>query len=121
MKKTSEIIWQDEQHQVLFELIDHLKLPTSDKEIFARLESYAENHFLLEEAYMRQLSYPNAREHIDAHNRFRAELQDMKQQSASFDQALRESISTFLKEWLTRHVMGIDKDLERYILASQIK
>ena len=32
-----------------------------------------------------------------------------------------EIIATFLTEWLTRHVFGIDKKLEDYILHSSAK
>lgn len=30
-------------------------------------------------------------------------------------------VSTFLTEWLKRHVLGIYKDLEAFILASDLK
>lgn len=121
MRKTSDLIWQDTQHQVLFELIEALKLPTANKDIFTRLTDFAENHFLLEEAYMSQLEYPKIDEHIAAHNRFRKELQSMIQSAGEFDAQMREALSIFLREWLTRHVFGIDKDLETYILNSTQK
>ncbi len=38
MKKTSEIIWQDTQHQVLFELIDKIKEVPFDPEILTQLK-----------------------------------------------------------------------------------
>lgn len=118
MQKTSELIWQDAQHQVLFELIERLKEPDAGADVFARLAVYAESHFYLEEEYMRQLKYPKFEEHITAHNRFRSELNDMMSQVTSFDEHVRESISIFLKEWLTRHVLGIDKELEQFIIES---
>jgi hemerythrin-like metal-binding protein len=121
MKKTSEIIWQDTQHQVLFELIDELKSKKSSLDIFTRLTNYAENHFALEEAYMLQLDYPKKDEHIQAHNKFRDELNVMMQSRLEFDLSVRESISIFLREWLTRHVLGIDKDFEAFVLSSDYK
>lgn len=121
MRKTSELIWQDTQHQVLFELIDALKYPSVKKEIFTQLTDFAENHFLLEEVYMGQLNYPRIDEHIAAHDRFREELQSMNQSASEFDAQMREALSIFLREWLTRHVFGIDKDLETYILNSSQK
>jgi hemerythrin len=33
----------------------------------------------------------------------------------------REIISTFLTEWLTRHVFGIDKELEDFIMQADAK
>jgi hemerythrin len=37
------------------------------------------------------------------------------------DDMFREIIATFLTEWLTRHVFGIDKELEAFILQSSAK
>ncbi|MFT6031223.1 MAG: hemerythrin [Oleiphilaceae bacterium] len=79
MKKTSELIWQDTQHQTLFELIEELKSNTARPYIFTKLTNFAENHFTLEEQYMRQHNYPNIDEHIAAHDRFRIELEVMTQ------------------------------------------
>ena len=121
MRKTSELIWQDTQHQKLFALIDALKRPHVGTEVFTQLSDYAEQHFTLEEAYMRQLNYPNIKAHIASHNQFREELDDMTKNMGSFDELVRESVSIFLREWLSRHVFGIDKDFEAFVLASDAK
>lgn len=121
MKKTSELIWQDKQHQVLFELIDQLKEENVSPQIFARLTEYAESHFSLEEEYMAKLQYPDMKEHIAAHNKFRKELNDMILHQHSYDETLRSSLSMFLTEWLKLHVFGIDKKLERFIWESEFK
>lgn len=116
MRKTSELIWQDTQHQILFSLIDELKSTSANIDVFSRLRNFAENHFSLEEAYMRQLDYPNIEGHIAAHNKFREELNSMPQDTLELDSQTREAISIFLCEWLSRHVFGIDKELEHFIL-----
>lgn len=121
MKKTSDLIWQDTQHQTLFMLIEDLKSTTSKHDVFTRLSNFAENHFALEEAYMLKLNYPNMEEHIATHNKFRHELQTMIQNKKEFDTQARETVSIFLKEWLKRHIFGIDKDLEAFILNSNQK
>lgn len=121
MKKTSDLIWQDTQHQILFELIDELKSHTARPEIFIKLTNFAENHFTLEEEYMRLLNYPRIDEHVAAHDRFRTELKAMTENPSEFDALMRETISIFLREWLTRHIFGIDKDLETFILNSDQK
>lgn len=118
MVKTSELIWQDEQHQVLFQLIDEIKADHVDASTFQRLHEYAEQHFSLEEAYMRQLDYPEMDLHLGAHNKFRAELSTMLDTHHTFDQNLRETLASFLTEWLKRHIYGVDKKLEDYILIS---
>ena len=121
MRKTSDIIWQDAQHQVLFEILDLIKKPVSDRLVLEKLQDYTENHFALEELYMLQLGYPGREEHVRAHERFRTEIADLLLGDQQHDAIFMEIIATFLTEWLTRHVFGIDKKLEDYILHSSAK
>ena len=118
MRKTSEVIWQDAQHQVLFQLLDEVAAEGSASDVIRRLKYYAESHFALEEEYMRVLDYPGREEHVRAHNRFREELEQMSLDVEDHDAVSRQVISTFLREWLTRHIFGIDKELEAFLLAS---
>lgn len=121
MQKTSDIIWQDKQHAILFELIDQIRSDSGDLTIFARLADYAENHFVLEEEYMQRLNYPDAEAHIAAHDKFRRELAEMVAFAHEYDAAVNESLSLFLTEWLRRHVLGIDKQFEAFVLKSPLK
>ena len=120
VQKTSDVIWQDAQHQVLFELLDEVGEPGSAIEVMRKLKFYAETHFALEEEYMRQLDYPGRDAHVRAHDHFREELQQMALDAEAHDDISRQVIATFLREWLTRHIFGIDKDLEAFLLASNI-
>ncbi len=119
--KTSDLIWQDTQHQILFRLIDQIKEVPFDREILTRLYLYAEHHFSLEEAYMTKLNYPGEEAHVDAHNRFREELISMVETQGDMDSVLQESLSNFLSEWLKLHVLGIDKEFEKFVLESNVK
>ena len=121
MQKTSDLIWQDAQHQMLFELIEQLASDEADYVIIDRLAEYAENHFLLEEVYMEKLNYPGRDAHIEAHNKFRTELTELALNQHEYNQELRKSLSIFLTEWLRLHVLGIDKELEAFILSSSSK
>lgn len=121
MRKTSDIIWQDAQHQVLFEILDLIKQPEAGRELLCRLEDYTQYHFALEEQYMAELEYPGREAHIQAHDRFRQEITQLLSDGQELDAPFRELIATFLTEWLTRHVFGIDKQLEDYILQSDAK
>jgi hemerythrin len=121
MQKTSDIIWQDTQHQVLFELIDRIKETPFDPDILVRLKLYAEHHFVLEEVYMEKLEYPHKDAHIRAHDRFREELEAMLETDPSMHESLQISLSDFLYKWLKLHVLGIDKELEAFVLDSKSK
>ena len=121
MKKTSDLIWQDTQHQALFDLIERIKVVPFDPDILVQLKLYAEHHFTLEEAYMQMLGFPGTEEHIRAHDRFREELEAMLETDPSMHESLQISLSDFLYKWLKLHVLGIDKELESFILDSESK
>lgn len=120
MRKTSEIIWQDAQHQVLFSILDQINTTGASDAVFHRLKDYSENHFSIEERYMIELDYPGREEHIQAHNRFRSEVV-LLLEGGHPDSLSREIIATFLNEWLNRHIFGTDKKLEKFILSSRVK
>ena len=121
MKKTSDIIWQDTQHQALFELIEQIKVVPFEPDSLNRLKLYAEHHFVLEETYMRTLDYPHQEAHLEAHDRFREELEAMLETDPTMHESLQISLSDFLYEWLRLHVLGIDKQLEDFVLKSKHK
>ena len=121
MIKTSDLIWQDTQHQMLFKLIDDIKSVPFDRNVLVRLQLYAEHHFGLEETYMSELDYPGTDAHIKAHDRFREELNAMVDSDVNMNKTLQDSLSLFLSEWLRLHVLGIDKKLEAFILESKVK
>ena len=121
MRKTSDILWQDAQHQVLFEILDQIADPASGSEVVERLRTYTETHFALEEQYMDALDYPEREAHIRAHDRFREEINGLLAGGEEPDALFRDIVSTFLREWLTRHVFGIDKKLESFLLAANIR
>jgi hemerythrin len=76
----------------------------------------------MEEQYMVELDYPYLDEHVRAHDRFRSELNDMLQmQQKSQDDSFRQILAEFLRNWLTGHIFGIDKDLETFVLKSDRK
>ena len=120
MQKTSEILWQDLQHQVLFQIIDNLRSDGASAIVAQQLYAYMDSHFTLEEAYMRELAFPGYAEHLAAHDLFRRELSSMIEDFPD-DQFQREAISTYLRQWLKLHVLGIDKLLETFILAADRK
>ncbi len=120
MQKTSDLIWQDLQHQRLFEIIDSLKDDTDAQEVVLQLHLYMDCHFALEEAYMQQLGYPDYEAHLEAHNKFRIEVLKLLDHGPDGEQE-RQLLSGYLRRWLKLHVLGIDKELEAFILASNKK
>ena len=120
MQKTSDILWQDAQHQTLFAILELIAQPESGIDAVRHLHDYAESHFALEEHYMTALAYPERETHVAAHNQFREEIASLLAQNED-DAGFRALVATFLTEWLRRHVFGVDKALEAFILASERK
>ncbi|KAA1191791.1 hypothetical protein F0M18_09655 [Pseudohalioglobus sediminis] len=121
MRKTSELIWQDTQHQELFAILDDLGRAGSGADVIKRLQLYTETHFTLEERYMEMLNYPGIAVHRKAHDDFREEISLLAREGDAFDDDFRKLVSTYLSEWLKLHVFGIDKKLEEFILQSACK
>lgn len=121
MVKTSELIWQDTQHQMLLSLIDQIRADNFDLNVLSQLHFQAEHHFCMEESYMAELGYPQREDHVRAHNQFRRELAQMMAMSDQMNDSLRQSLSIFLEEWLKRHMFGIDKQFEQFVLDSNRK
>lgn len=117
---SSQLIWQETQHQRLFVLLDALAGEAELAVVLAELHRYAEEHFALEEAYMEALAFPERTPHFHAHEKFRTHLAEIDASHIS-EPAVREMTAMFLREWLTRHIYGIDKVLEAFILDSDPK
>ncbi|WP_157976522.1 bacteriohemerythrin [Parahaliea mediterranea] len=117
-RKTSDVIWQDSQHRALFETLDLIARPDSGPEVLQRLRDYVDSHFALEEEYMARLEYPGLEAHVRAHRRFQQEVNGLFHSGDPDTPEFLAAASLFLTEWLTRHVMGIDKELEAFLLQS---
>ena len=71
MMKTSDLVWQDTQHQELLDILEKLKdSPDASYALMEKLEIYIAHHFSLEEKYMNLTAYPNAKTHIRLHRKF---------------------------------------------------
>ncbi|MDJ0882427.1 MAG: hemerythrin family protein [Gammaproteobacteria bacterium] len=125
--KTSDLIWQDEQHQELLAIIDQLKQdPSVGHELMERLTDYVNHHFSLEEKYMELTGYPNMQAHVLAHKHFTEKIEKLKISPSIIDEGFKDPefrahITTYLSDWLISHVLGIDKELETHIMQSRFK
>lgn len=115
------MIRQDARHQVLFSTLDMLSDPATAHRASFKLRDYTENHFSVEEGYIEVLEYPDRDRHVQAHNKLRIEVLQPLEQGDEQGEMFREIISRYLTEWLTRHVFGIDKALEDFILRSNAR
>ena len=121
MKKTSELLWQDYQHQELYRIVEQIHEFENSVDLFNQLVKFAEDHFSLEEIYMEKVNYPHKEKHIEEHNSFKAQLAKYIELNPVYDKEFSSIMYDFITSWLEKHLPGCDKDLEKYILESDIK
>lgn len=70
---------------------------------------------------MEETNYPLKSKHIKEHNDFKDKLKTYIELNPVYDKEFSAEIYGFIKTWLEKHTLGSDKELEKYILASDIK
>ena len=118
----------DLQHRSLIDLINKLHDAIDegrDKEVLgvvlAELVDYTVNHFALEETYMDAHNYPASDEHKNEHELLRQKVFALQQQLAAGRPVVTIEVMKFLKEWLTRHIIDVDKQMGNFLETRGVK
>lgn len=103
-------------HKRLIDLINELGDAMSSgkgREVLGKildsLAEYTKMHFQAEEKLMIAKGYKGYDEHKKEHDRFVAQVVDLKGKLAVGSLSVTLETMNFLKKWLTGHIMGIDK------------
>lgn len=114
----------DQQHQVLFRLIDQLakaiQTDTSDDElklVFDRLYEYTKTHFAMEEALMVQHHYPADAEHHKNHRSLEDSLAKLVARAETGEPLASLQTMNFLRQWLYHHIDDIDRQFAEFLIA----
>jgi len=106
----------DNQHKHLVGLLNGLhevmKRGAQQSEIEALLQDllqYTEFHFAAEEKLMAQANYADFAEHCAKHVAMKQEVMRLLGATKSGGQSVSISLMAFLKNWLSRHIQGTDK------------
>jgi hemerythrin len=106
----------DMQHKQLVVLINQLHDAMSTgkgKDVLApvlrSLVAYASTHFATEERLMTQWKYPGLAQHKAAHEAFAQQVGAFRADYEKGVVGLTMGLSTFLRDWLTEHIMGVDQ------------
>jgi hemerythrin-like metal-binding protein len=112
----------DGQHKMIFQyannLYDSIQTGKSKEvvdDLISKLFDYSQTHFADEEKLMRECNYTDLANHLAEHEKFIAKVNDYR---SNFNLASRMTaidIMNFLKEWLTNHVLVIDKKYAPFI------
>ncbi|MEE8393153.1 MAG: bacteriohemerythrin [Rhodospirillales bacterium] len=108
----------DADHRLLIDLIkqfngavDSGQDPDRISAILNAIYDYTDFHFIREETLMKACGYEDVKAHHGVHEKLTGRMKEICQQYAASEGAdISDGIKTFLNEWLTRHIMGHDKN-----------
>jgi len=110
----------DTQHRKLVDLANELsdaQIAGKAKDVLGKilteLVRYTVTHFATEERLMDQHKYPATADHKQLHKDLVKTVSDFKAKFDKGDAALSQDIMHFLRDWLTKHIMNIDKALAK--------
>jgi hemerythrin len=118
----------DEEHKQLMNLINQLHdaMKTGQgKEVIGDvlkgLITYTQNHFAAEERLMKAHGYPAYGNHKKEHNNLTMKVLDFQKGFTEGSALLSQTVMTFLKEWLTNHIQGVDKEYGPFLNGKGVK
>ncbi len=132
------IVEIDQQHKNLIGFINRLResmkppssqdaLETAIQELTTQatvineMVEYSSYHFSTEEKYMRQYLYPDYENHKKEHEYFINKVRILKSDFDSGKAILSSRILQFLKEWLSAHILGVDKKFAPFFQSKGLK
>ena len=114
----------DTQHKELFETADTLLGAVERGEGFSEvtkvvafLEEYVENHFQMEEMYMKRYTYPDYPRHKIEHTTFINDFYDLRQEldNDGVTPELTVRLADRVSDWLVNHIGLMDKALGEFL------
>ncbi|WP_299439567.1 bacteriohemerythrin [uncultured Rhodospira sp.] len=114
----------DEQHKKLIDLFNDLDAAIGSGQavdviggFLEELIDYTAWHFRSEERLMEAHGYPDALAHKVQHVDLTEQAEDLQQRFLDGDHDLADTLVPFLKDWLTNHIMQVDKQLGAFLAA----
>jgi len=125
---TVKIAIVDSQHKVLVDLINQLHqamIARKGREslggILASLVTYTKSHFAAEEGLLRANQYPDLADHKPEHERFTQTIVEFQGRFQRNEVAMTIDVMDFLKDWLVKHIMGVDKKYVPHLSARGVR
>jgi hemerythrin len=118
----------DSQHKRLVELVNQLHDAMSQgkgREVMgatlAGLIDYTRTHFAAEERLMTAHAYPGYGRHKAEHDALTKQVVDLQGQYQAGQPVLTIEVMNFLKDWLSKHILEVDKQLGAYLNSKGVK
>lgn len=118
----------DNQHKELIKLINELHDAMAARKgtevlgrVLANLVSYTKVHFANEEKLMLAHNYPGYLNHKAEHDSLTKKALDIKSKFDRGNNIISVELMAFLKDWLTKHIIGLDKKYSTFFAGKGIK
>jgi hemerythrin len=117
----------DEQHQTVFHLINKLSKNLERSELLEciyELINYSIDHFYNEEVLFQKYNYQHRKQHVKEHQNYSKRikeyrsyfLDDVKQESDKFQEAVHKELLAFLNGWWVNHIQNSDQKYSDYLV-----
>ncbi len=118
----------DKEHKQLINLVNNLSQALSSgsakktmEDILKSLVNYTKIHFRHEEEYMTLYDYPDYEKHKAEHDELTAQVMDFAERYQTGKVSFSLELMNFLKDWLTKHILGSDKKYRDFFLGKGVK
>jgi len=118
----------DEQHKKLFSLINQLHEAMSHgkandvmQSVLKELVAYTKTHFAAEERLLESKNYQGLVAHVHQHRKFVEKLASFQKDFAENKATLSITLMTFLRDWLTSHILQTDHQYSDFFAGKQAK
>ncbi|HAM97520.1 MAG TPA: hypothetical protein DCQ26_02820 [Marinilabiliales bacterium] len=106
----------DDQHKVLFELINKLykaygksKSKSSLSSVLNELLDYTIYHFGNEEKIFHRIKYAGTEKHLEQHKKFINKIEEFRSEFNKGDVSVALDVVMFLQDWLVHHIQKTDR------------
>jgi hemerythrin len=114
----------DDQHKCLIELVNNLhdamkagKGNAIIGPILSDLLSYTSFHFATEEKYFQQYAYPEFPRHKKEHDELTKKTKELNASYREGKLTITIEVMTFLKDWLSNHILVSDKKYSPFLCS----
>ncbi len=118
----------DEQHKVLFNMVNELADAMQQKKskeavgrVLNGLAEYTVNHFADEERSFSQSHYPEESDHKALHKKLVTQVVDLIGKFNAGEPLITQDVINFLQDWLINHIKGVDKRYGPHLTKNGIK
>ena len=124
----TDIFVIDSEHKLLISYLNDLHAiindetldqPVRDKgtlDVLNHLTEYTQTHFVVEEELMRVYEYPGMVNHKSEHDSFVAKVGYLTSEIQADPMNISNLLLNYLKDWLTKHILGTDAKLGKFLV-----